>query len=300
MGFKGMTAAVCVAAAVLSGCVSTQPSVSHDAAAKAGAGYIATAFPHSAGVGFVLFLVNLDTGADVAMAPGDFSLLKDATVTVTAIDVPPGHYAVADWGTIDTLTRQSHGRQLIIDPRVTAPFEVVAGHVAYLGRYDAQVSTTGNGLTGLTEHSRLRPMPGTVADSRQAFAAAYPALAPLAFDCALCSDVAPAVRVRPAVAYPPAPAPARAGQPEGAVALTDDLFDQRLWRLAGRDIMMYPHGALDTSVRGSSRHGTYRVENDKLCIDGATGDACKMVVFRDGALSLLSLGKGTTEVLGIR
>ena len=293
MNFKTWTAGACVAAGMLSGCVSTQPSVSHDAHAKAGAGYIATAFPHSTGVGFVLYLVNLDTGAELAMSTSDFSLTKDPSVTVTTIDVAPGHYAIADWGTLDTLTRQPHVRQLIVDPRVTAPFEVVAGHVAYLGRYDAQVSTTVS-----TEHARLRPTPANVADSQQAFLAAYPGLSTQAFDCVLCSDVPPAVRVRPAVTY--TPAPARAGQPEGAIALTSDLFDQRLWLLQGRDIMMYPHGSLDFSSRGASRRGTYRIENDRLCIDGATGDACKVVVQRDGALSLLSPAKGSTEVLGIR
>ncbi len=298
MSVKKWSATASVAVGVLSGCVSTQPSVSHDAPAKPGAGYIATAFPHNTGVGFVLYLVNLDTGAELAMAGGDFSVLKDASITVTTIDVAPGHYAIADWGTIDSLTRQPHTRQLIVDPRVTAPFEVVAGHVAYLGRYDAQISNTGSQFTGYTEHSRLRPIPTTVVDSHQAFSAAYPALANQAFDCVLCSDVAPAVPARPAVSY--TPAPARPGQPEGAIALTSDMFDQRLWLLQGRDIMMYPHGALDFSARGSSRHGTYRIENDRVCINGATGDACKMIVYRDGALSLLSLDKGSTEVLGIR
>ena len=272
MDLKKWSAIACVAVGVLSGCVSTQPSVSHDASVKAGAGYIATAFPHNTGVGFVLYLVNLDTGVELAMAAGDLSLLKDASATVTAIDVAPGHYAVADWGTIDSLTRQPHTRQLIVDPRVTAPFEVVAGHVAYLGRYDAQLSNTGSQFTGYTEHSRLRPTPTTVVDSHQAFSGAYPALAAQAFDCVLCSDVAPAERVRPAVSY--TPAPERPGQPEGAIALTSDMFDQRLWLLQGRDIMMYPHGALDFSARGSSRHGKYRIENDRLCMDGATGDAC--------------------------
>jgi hypothetical protein len=291
--------AAVLAAVALVGCaaVQRQPPISNGAAAVAGAAYVAGTFPRNPGAAFELFFTNMDTGQEVAMRAGKSLLLKDLEYRVTAISLPPGRYMLANWGTSST-------RTMIVNPAVSMPFEIGAGQVAYVGHFDAGITASGNLAWGITENYRLHPSPTTAARSREAFDAGYPGLASLAFDCKMCSDLTRPVSTAPL--SPPTPASARPGQPEGAIALNPALFDGRLWSLArsgklpARLWRMFPNGVMDATFQGRSSRGTYRIENDRLCLGDETGTACKVAVLRDGELNLLWLATGDMEPLSIR
>ncbi|MBL0728807.1 hypothetical protein [Piscinibacter sp. HJYY11] len=196
--------ALALAVLLASGCAVIQPVVPAAAAPDAASAYIAGAFTRVSSGGFAFIARNADTGEEYALPLGaDTPFPTDVENQVVAIKVPPGRYAITQWITYATLTKERITKSNITNAVLSEPFTVAPGSVTYLGNYS--VTTT---RAGTSMHFRISPKVVTSADARTGFLKAYPGFQSQSFACKLCVDTVLARVPRPAAAASsPAPAP---------------------------------------------------------------------------------------------
>jgi hypothetical protein len=306
--------------AFVAGCMALRPAPVVPAPDKGSAdpasGYVAGAFTHGRGVGFALMISDAVTGEERALQLGDPGPMTGNVLEeqVAAIRLPPGRYIVANWKTFDaarTQVSRSAVRNASMDEAVT----VSAGKVTYLGNFtiDATHDTRSSG-GGRQPRISIKANPVAAAQERARFNAAWPALASLAFDCRACVDT-PRARLADASLQPPM-RPAAHGpgtaedKPANAVALTDDWFTLRRWQFPAlkaepksggfTEWLMFPGGVMDLSNRDASARATYRVSDDRLCLDRIPNRPCYYVIDDFGQPRLLEVGTGNTTPLTVR
>ncbi len=178
----------CTALLALSGCANVQPVLPATAAADAASGYVAGLFTRMKARGFAFVVKEVNEGREYTMPLGEDSSLptevKDQTV---AIKLPPGRYAVAQWITYATLTKEVMSRKPVSSPVLSKPFDVRAGSVVHLGSFDVS-QTVQQGYPTTTTYLQIVPRRFTQAEVQKAFAEVYPNLAAQPFRCVLCVD----------------------------------------------------------------------------------------------------------------
>ena len=138
--------------------------------------------------GFAFVVKGVDDGREFTMPLGeDSSMPSEAKDQTVAIKVPPGTYAVVQWITYATLTKEVLSRKAVTDSILNKPFAVRAGGVVHLGSYDVSQSVQ-PGFPVTTTYLRIQPRRFTQAEVHKAFAATYPNLADGPFRCVLCTD----------------------------------------------------------------------------------------------------------------
>jgi len=167
---------------LLAGCATIEPAVPTTARPETGMAYVAGQFSRSNSGGFAFVLQNLDSNAEYSMSLGvDGSWPQDVKAQVLAVKLPPGRYAVKQWFTYATLTKERSRGHAITNSELSRPFQVGSGAVLFLGGFSADTTTRGNQIFWSIKPRLLKE------DEAQAvFQSAYPALAALPFECHLC------------------------------------------------------------------------------------------------------------------
>lgn len=179
--------AIMLGVSMLVGCASIQPTVMSSAVPDPASGYLAGTFSRVSSGGFAFVVKNMRTGEEFGMPLGEDGLLpKDVNNQVIAIKLPPGDYAVTEWYTYATLTKERSAKKPISNRYLAMPFKVEAGKVMYLGYYLVSTSS-GGGYTYWT----VKPRPIGLSEAKAAFASAYPAFVQHDFACQLCLDTVP-------------------------------------------------------------------------------------------------------------
>lgn len=198
--------ALALTALLASGCAVIQPVLPAAAAPDATAAYVAGAFTRVSSGGFAFIARNADTGEEYALPLGaDTPFPTDVDNQVVAIKVPPGRYAITQWITYATLTKERITKSNVTNAVLSEPFTVAPGSVAYLGNYS--VTTT---RSGLSSYFRISPKTVTSADAHAAFVKAYPGFQSQSFTCKLCIDTLLSRGSKPAAAAAGASSPAPA------------------------------------------------------------------------------------------
>ncbi len=138
----------------------------------------------------VAFVVrNATTGSEYILSFGeDTRMPQDITNEMVAIRVPPGRYAVTEWVTFATITKDKLTRKAVTNPYVFKEFDVGAGTVVFLGKYAVEGSSgMSNAFTSYLAWE-IHPLPITSEEARQRFVQTYPAFVESAFSCLVCAD----------------------------------------------------------------------------------------------------------------
>lgn len=201
---------VCCALAVLSGCVTLQPTVVRDAKPTQGSGYLAGIFSSNKGFGFGLGLVNADTGADHVMPFGESTALPSSREgQVAMIELPPGNYRIGYWVTYATLTHQrSTKADIPAGHPLGRPFALAPGQVVILGSLEAETL-----LAYPKFHLTIHPRRISEQSAVAAFRESYPGFQGAPVTCLLCVEKRPPWAGVPAKLPPASPVPASAGAP---------------------------------------------------------------------------------------
>jgi hypothetical protein len=174
-------------ASIFGGCAGVQPVLDTAAAPDPTSGYVAGLFTRMKTRGFAFIVRATDGGAEFIMPLGeDSSLPKEVTDQTIAIRVPAGTYAVTEWITYATLTKEITTRKAVSGVPLNRPFVVTRGSVTHLGAYDVSHSTQ-VAYPVTTTHLRVQPRRVSEARVREAFAATYPNLGSLEVRCVLCA-----------------------------------------------------------------------------------------------------------------
>ena len=142
-GFAGMGLALLLG--LLTGCATIEPAVQTTAKPETGMAYVAGQFSRSNSGGFAFVLQNLDSNAEYSMSLGeDGTWPKDVKDQVLAVKLPPGRYAVRQWFTYGTLTKERSRSHAVSNTELSRPFQVASGSVLFLGGFSADTVTRGN------------------------------------------------------------------------------------------------------------------------------------------------------------
>jgi hypothetical protein len=278
-------------------------------------GYLAGTFTHGRGPGLALMISDAVTGEERALQLGEPSPSAGNVLEehVAAIKLPPGRYIVANWKTFDT-SRAQTGRSAVRSGGMDEAVTVVAGKVTYLGNFTVVTTREPRSSGGRQLRLSIKANPVSAAQERARLKAAYPATEALAFECRACVDTPRARGAEPAAQPPLKPAAHGPGtaeaKPANAVALTDDWFTLRRWqfpttqdepRTTGfTEWLMFPGGVMDLASRDASARATYKVTDDRLCVERARDRPCYYVIDDFGHARLLEVETGRTAPLTIR
>ena len=173
---------------LLAGCASLAPTVSKSDQADAHSGYVAGLFSRS-GMSFALVIRSTDGQREYVMPMGeDTRWPAKLTDSTTAIRVAPGTYAVSEWFTYATVTKETISRVPNDVGTLARPFTVEAGSVTHLGQFlvESQRMRTADRRV-LRYHMRVHPVPAAAPAILDSFARAYPGLASQRINCLPCS-----------------------------------------------------------------------------------------------------------------
>ena len=208
IGKVGRASGVVVTALLASGCVTVQRNVSTDMKVDPALGYVAGSFASVQGSGFAFVLTDA-RGEDRTFTFG-VGLVGSSTDVTGMIAVPPGDYRISNWLTFNRLTREQSDRKPVPDGhRLGRPFHVDAGHVVFVGSFDATSNTTVTGRGYLTQW-RIAPRSIRADDVVSLMNKGFPSFGEATIECLLC--VAPAPDAV-AFAAPAHPASDRYGRP---------------------------------------------------------------------------------------
>ncbi len=181
--------ALVVTALLASGCVSVRNNVGTETKPDPALGYVAGSFASVQGSGFAFVLTDA-RGEDRTFTFGIGGLVGSSTDLTGMIPVPPGDYRISNWLTFNRLTREQSVRKPVPSGhRLARPFHVEAGHVVFLGSFDASSSTSRTGMTRLIEW-RIAPRGIRADEVLTLVRKAFPSFGEAAVECLLC--VAPA------------------------------------------------------------------------------------------------------------
>lgn len=179
-GFAGTGLALLLG--LLTGCATIEPAVQTTAKPETGMAYVAGQFSRSNSGGFAFVLQNLDSNAEYSMSLGeDGTWPKDVKDQVLAVKLPPGRYAVKQWFTYGTLTKERSRSHAVSNTELSRPFQVGSGSVLFLGGFSADTVTRGTQIFWTIKPRLLKED-----EAQTAFQSAYPALAALPFECHMC------------------------------------------------------------------------------------------------------------------
>jgi hypothetical protein len=176
---------------LLSGCVTNfGPSLKKNAVPNGASGVIAGEFSRMAPTGVAFVVHNTRTNVEYALSLGDNSLVNKAVFAqVSAIEVPPGEYVIAEWETFDLLTKRVLTRSDQHIPALDTPFTVQGGQVTFLGGYNIAGTEQDWGYSRQLAW-RVYPASVSLDEARQAFFDAYPNYPKdVAFNCLRCSSI---------------------------------------------------------------------------------------------------------------
>lgn len=172
----------------MGGCASIHPALPSTAKADASIGYVAGQFTRIKSRGYAFVLRSMDSGKEFVMALGeDTSIPSEVRDQTVAIPVPPGTYAVVQWITYATMTKEVSSRQSVTNEQLSKPFTVGPGQVVHLGSHDISEASQRN-YPNFSWQYRIQPRPVSEGAVKQAFAQGYPNLAGQPFRCHLCVD----------------------------------------------------------------------------------------------------------------
>ncbi|PWF45511.1 hypothetical protein [Massilia glaciei] len=167
-----------------SGCAVVETAMPSGALPEAKTAYLTGAFSRGKVAGFALIAVDVKSGAEFAISLGANSLLPTAVDhQVVAIKLPPGRYSIAKWVTFGTLTKEIILRSVVKNPYLSAPFDVQAGTVVYMGNFDIDSS-----YSSLRHSYSITPKPVSIQDARTKFLATYTSFSENKFKCLMCID----------------------------------------------------------------------------------------------------------------
>lgn len=188
------------AAAALSACTTVpfdqlqQPTGKPDPAK----GYVAaqvTREEWSTGYAVVLRNQQNDQKIMVPLGRSHKGVMEATKDQVQLMAVPPGRYAVEQWYTYAGLTGEYNEKRAnkVTWPVLTEPFDVAAGQVVFLAKWDLKTTRTPSGYNQILINYLMRPQPITSGESKTLVADSHPAWAGAPFECLGCSDT----RVKP-------------------------------------------------------------------------------------------------------
>lgn len=172
--------------------ISVTPAVRPDASPKAGNGYISAMVSGEKNANFAFVIRNTTTGVDYRMSLGEGPAYRPIVNEVSAIDVPPGRYAVISWVTFATLTKGKLVEKAIHNPVLKMPFVVEPGSVTFLGDFAISYNNY-VAAGGVTMSWRIDPLRVDTGVARSAFISSYPTFRDSAFSCRLCLDSIPGI-----------------------------------------------------------------------------------------------------------
>lgn len=181
-------------AVLASGCVTNfAPPLKSDATPSTANGVIAAEFSRTSTTGIAFIVHNTKTGQEYALSIGENTeRLQDVYEQVSAINVPPGDYAIVQWETFESITKQVLGKFPEKISRLAKPFTVQAGQVTFLGAYFAEGAEryAGDSAYKSTDymHWIIDPQSITYKRAHASFVRAYPAYSESEFTCLLCSE----------------------------------------------------------------------------------------------------------------
>ena len=168
--------------ALLTGCAAIEPALKPGMAPEPEAAYVSGKFTRSNSGGFAFVLVNQSTGTEYRMSLGEDTMFpKNVRNQVVTVKVPPGRYAVTQWFTYSTLTKERSGMHAVMNPGLSTPFMLTSGSVVFLGNYAAETE-----IKGTLIHWTIKPRIASEDQARYDFGEAYPLLAKLNFVCLVC------------------------------------------------------------------------------------------------------------------
>jgi hypothetical protein len=172
-------------AVLLGACVTNvAPPLKNDVAPSNTNGVIAGSFSRTKTVDMAFIVRNTKTGAEYTLSMGENSTLpKSVTQQVMAMEVPPGEYAILQWETFATITKERFGKYEVTNPYISAPFTVQAGQVTFLGDYQIVGTQVYSAL-----HWTVSPQRISFDAARELFVSAYPTYANNAFTCRMCNE----------------------------------------------------------------------------------------------------------------
>jgi hypothetical protein len=173
--------------AIFGGCAFIQPVVGATATPESTFGYVTGTFTRDGGGGIAFVLRNKQTGEEFSMPLGEDSALpKSVKDQIISIKVPPGSYAVTEWFTYATLTKERGKKNAITNQYLATPFTVDPGSVVYVGNYSVSTART---YSYPTTYIRTTITPKSIKsiEAREAFLKAYPSFGSNAFSCRFCT-----------------------------------------------------------------------------------------------------------------
>lgn len=174
--------ALSLSLALLTGCASIEPAVQAAAGPEPGMAYVAGQFTRSNSGGFAFVIKDVDLGTEYAMSLGeDGTWPSDVNEQVIAIKLRPGRYAVTQWFTYATLTKERSRSHPITNVELSKSFRLNSGSVMFLGGFKVDTSVQGGQI-----YWSIKPRVVREERAQQAFEAAYPGLNKLAIECRLC------------------------------------------------------------------------------------------------------------------
>ena len=202
--------------ALLTGCVSLQPTLQATAKPEKSNAYIAGSFTRVSSGGFAFVLTNTDSGLDYAMPFGeDTTWPKDVADQLIMIQVPPGKYRITHWLTYGTLTKERSRLQPVTNKFVAAPFTLEQGSIIFLGSFSASTETSVSYPYTHTSWS-IKPNPIKARDAHSALANTYPLFGDVPFSCTVCIDSVLENLLRDAKPVSPPAEPAPSASPPAA------------------------------------------------------------------------------------
>ena len=179
---RTLATAITLSLALLAGCATIEPAVQAAAGPEPGMAYVAGQFTRSNSGGFAFVLQDVDLGTEYAMSLGeDGSWPSDVNEQVIAVKLRPGRYAVKQWFTYATLTKERSRGHPVTNPELSKPFRLNSGSVMFLGGFKVDTTVQGSQI-----YWSIKPRVLREERAQQAFGAAYPGLGTLAFECRLC------------------------------------------------------------------------------------------------------------------
>lgn len=174
--------ALALSLTLLAGCATIEPAVQAAAGPEPGMAYVAGQFTRSNSGGFAFVIKDVDLGKEYAMSLGEDSTWpSDVNEQVIAIKLPPGRYALTQWFTYATLTKERSRSHPITNPELSKSFRLNSGSVMFLGGFKVDTAVQGGQI-----YWSIKPRVLREERAQQAFDATYPGLGKLAFECRLC------------------------------------------------------------------------------------------------------------------
>jgi hypothetical protein len=178
----------------LAGCVILSPIEDRIAAPRTDQGYIAGSALSESGIGFAVYIKNIETNAEYALQMTKPSILSgsifytpDNSPEIYTLQAPPGEYmltgwATFDWGSHEKMTKKKFDAQ----SPYAKPFTVKKGEVVFLGEFSTSMNVTERTYMWINLRYAIRPQLISTDSAKDKFIREYPKFEGAGFSCIFC------------------------------------------------------------------------------------------------------------------